>query len=84
MLENGCTLPPFVTDLYMFGQSEFLLLKGSIYKTKHGRFGSKAVHHQNLQIIYKDFSSAFEPSLISIKHHVILGMTSCKCKILFE
>lgn len=30
VIENGWTLPPFVTDLHMFGQPEFLLLKGWI------------------------------------------------------
>lgn len=63
----------------MFGKLE-LVLKGWIYNQSWEVWIQAVVHHQSFQMTYQGFSSAFKPSL-TLKHHVILEMTSCKCLV---
>lgn len=80
MIENCRTLAPFVTNLHTFGKLQLLRLKGWICNQSVEVWIEAAVHHQNCQMIYQCFSSAFKASL-TLKHHVILVMTSCKCLV---
>lgn len=81
MIENVAPfLAPFATDLHMFGKSELLLLKGWVYNQSQEVWIQAIVHHQNFKITYQGFSPAFKAS-ITLKHHVVPVMTSCKCLV---